>query len=109
MPRPSVERRSAESLSRALLVAAEQRLLPAHRAAEQRRMASQTYEAMSKNAAEALQRQAEAGYRDGRLSVLELVDASVSIRDMRLRDLDLALGARLAELDVRRILEVGTQ
>lgn len=107
--RARAERRAAESLSRTLLIAAEQRLLPVHQAAEQRRQASQRYEAMSKNAAEALQRQAEAGYRDGRLSVLELVDASVSIRDMRLRDLGLALLARLAELSLRRVVEVGPQ
>lgn len=62
---------------------------------------------MSKDAAEALQRQAAAGYQNGRLSVLELADASLSVRDMRLRDLELALLARMAELELRRVVEVG--
>lgn len=105
--RARAEVRAAESVVRTLTVAAEQRLAAAHRAAEQRREASQRHVEMSQDAAEALQRQAEAGYRDGRLSVLELADASLSVRDMRLRDLDLALQARLAELALRRVVEVG--
>ena len=62
---------------------------------------------MSRDAADALQRQAAVGYQNGRLSVLELADGSLSIRDMRLRDLELALIARAAELELRRVVEVG--
>lgn len=105
--RARAEARASEELLRARALAAEQRLLAAHEAARQRREISQRFVEMSKEAAEALRRQAAAGYQDGRLSVLELADASLSVRDMRLRDLELAVQARLAEIELRRVVEVG--
>lgn len=105
--RARAEARASESVARSLAIAAEQRLVAAHEAARQRREVSQRFVEMSRDAAEALQRQAAAGYQNGRLSVLELADASLSVRDMRLRDLELALLARMAELELRRVVEVG--
>lgn len=107
--RARAESRASESLARSLAVAAEQRLRAAHEAARQRREASQRHVEMNRDAAAALRRQAAAGYQDGRLSVLELADASLSVRDMRLRDLELALAARLAELELRAVVEVGRE
>ncbi|MBL9101170.1 MAG: TolC family protein [Myxococcales bacterium] len=105
--RARAEARAAERAAAALVVAAEQRLAAAYLAAERRRDASQRYTELSHDAADALLRQAASGYRDGRLGVLELADASLSVRDMRLRDVELAVQARLAELDVRHAVEVG--
>lgn len=105
--RARAESRAAESVALALALAAEQRLRAAHEAARQRREVSQRFVDMSRDAADALQRQAAVGYQNGRLSVLELADGSLSIRDMRLRDLELALIARAAELELRRVVEVG--
>lgn len=107
--RARAEVRAAERTAAALLVGAEQRLAAAHITAVRHREASQRYTAMSRDAADALLRQATSGYRDGRLSVLELTDASLSVRDMRLRDLDLAVQARLAELHLRRVVDVGLE
>jgi cobalt-zinc-cadmium efflux system outer membrane protein len=47
-----------------------------------------------------LLRSAEAGYRDGAASIIELLDAYRSARDARLRDLELRRDASLAELDL---------
>jgi cobalt-zinc-cadmium efflux system outer membrane protein len=105
--RARAETRAADSVARGLAVAAEQRLHAAYTAAQQRREVSQRYVEMSADAADALRRQAEVGYQNGRLSVLELADASFSVRDMRLRDLELARLARVAELGLRRVVEVG--
>jgi outer membrane protein TolC len=105
--RARAEARAADSVARTLVLAAEQRLRAAHAVAEQRNEASQRHVAMSREAAEVLQQQAQAGYQNGRLSAFELADASLSVRDMRLRDLELATAARLAEVELRWVLEVG--
>ncbi|MDC0667073.1 TolC family protein [Nannocystis radixulma] len=105
--RARAEARAADSVARALVVAAEQRLHAAHEVARQRNDASLRHVAMSRDAAEALLHQAQANYQNGRLSAFELADASLSVREMHLRDLELALAARLAELEVRRVVEVG--
>lgn len=99
--------RAAQNTAEALVVASEQRLAAAYRTAQQQRDASRYYSEMSTDAADALLSQAGSGYRDGRLSVLELTDASLSVRDMRLRDLELAMQARFADLHLRRVVEVG--
>jgi cobalt-zinc-cadmium efflux system outer membrane protein len=105
--RARAETRAAENVARGLSVAAEQRLRAVYEAARQRRDVSTRFVEMSTEAADALHRQAQAGYQNGRLSVLELADASFSVRDMRLRDLELARAARTAELDLRHVVEVG--
>jgi len=51
---------------------------------------------------ERLRSEAEAGYRDAKLSVLELVDALRSLRDARLRAVDLAEAAHLAKTALGR-------
>lgn len=105
--RARAEMRAADSVARTLVVAAEQRLQATHAVALERHEASLRHVEMSRGAADALRLQAQAGYQNGRLSAFELVDASLSVREMRLRDLQLAVAARLAELDVRRVVEVG--
>nr|WP_276600129.1 MULTISPECIES: TolC family protein [unclassified Nannocystis] len=105
--RARAEVRAADSAARTMVLAAEQRLQATHAVARERHEVSLRHVEMSRGAADALQLQAQAGYQNGRLSAFELVDASLSVRDMRLRDLQLAVAARLAELEVRRVVEVG--
>jgi len=105
--RARAEVRAADSVARTLVVAAEQRLRATHAVALERHEASLRHVEMSRGAADALRLQAQAGYQNGRLSAFELVDASLSVREMRLRDLQLAVAARLAEIEVRRVVEVG--
>lgn len=105
--RARAEVRAADSVARTLVLAAEQRLQATHTVALGRHEASLRHVEMGRGAADALRLQAQAGYQNGRLSAFELVDASLSVRDMRLRDLQLAVAARLAELEVRRVVEVG--
>jgi len=47
-----------------------------------------------------LLRSAETGYREGGGNIVELLDAYAAARDARLRELELRLGARLAELEL---------
>ncbi|MFZ6182171.1 TolC family protein [Nannocystis pusilla] len=105
--RARAEVRAADSAARTMVLAAEQRLQATHAVARERHEVSLRHVEMSRGAADALRLQAQAGYQNGRLSAFELVDASLSVRDMRLRDLQLAVAARLAELEVRRVVEVG--
>lgn len=53
---------------------------------------------------EQLVRQAETSYREGEITVFELVDAHRTARDTRLRTLDLSLQASRAELELWRAL-----
>ena len=53
----------------------------------------------------ALVRAAEAGYRGGEVGVLEVVDAYRSAVEAELTVIDLAMQARMAQIDLRRLTE----
>jgi outer membrane protein TolC len=50
-----------------------------------------------------LREQAEAGYKDGRLSAFELIEAYRSARDARLRQVELVVGVLTARTSLRRL------
>lgn len=56
---------------------------------------------------ESARAEAEAGYREAKLSVLELVDAYSSLRDARLRLVDMSEAAHVARVDLGRALGAG--
>ncbi len=60
------------------------------------------FRAQTAGASDGMRGEAEAGYREARLSVLELVDAYQSHRDVRLRSLELAEDAQIAYVDLGR-------
>jgi cobalt-zinc-cadmium efflux system outer membrane protein len=101
---PSAELRaqSAGATAGALQLAAEQRLAAAYAEVARRRQALAAYEQSGVAQSQGMRREAEAAYREGRLSVLELVDAYLSVRDARLRLVSLASEARTAEVGLWR-------
>ena len=86
----------------AQVLAAAQRLDGAYREAARRRESLLEYIATGAANSAGMRREAEAGYREGRLQVLDLVDAYISVRDARLRIVQLAREARVAEIDMFR-------
>lgn len=101
---PAAQHRAiaASDLAEALLVNAQQRVRALYAEVLRRRAALEEYRSTGAAAAGGMRREAEAGYREGRLSILELVDAYTSFRDARLRLVELAVGARLAEVQLGR-------
>lgn len=90
----------------AIALATDQRIAAAHAEATRRREALDRYRDASRSLSAGMRSEAEAGYREARLSVLELVDAYSSVRDARLRLVGLSVDARLAELALRRAVGV---
>lgn len=88
----------------ALLLAAQQRLAGAWRAASQRIAAAREFREQTRSIGASYVEEAEAAWREGRLSVLELVDVFTSAREVHSRELALARDAHLAWLGVRRAL-----
>lgn len=93
---------AANEMAEALLVSAQQRVRASYAEVVRRRAALEEYRQTGAAAAGGMRREAEAGYREGRLSILELVDAYTSFRDAQLRLIELATGARLAEVQLGR-------
>lgn len=110
VPLPVVERgqgsvRAAEAraeetrqLTDALVTAATQRVRAAHAEYEKRIEGLARFRTQTASATDGMRAEAEAGYREAKLSVLELVDAYLSVRDARLRLVQLAEEAQLARV-----------
>ncbi|WP_394825848.1 TolC family protein [Pendulispora albinea] len=94
-----------DALADAIVVAARERLNAAHAELLRRRETLEKYRAEMRVISLGMRSEAEAGYREARLSVLELVDAYQSFHDARLKMIELAVNASLAEVAVRRVLE----
>lgn len=116
VPLPSFDRgqgsiRAAEARSlaarasvEAIRFAAERRLRGIHAEVVRRNEAVLTYRATMALAEGRILDEARIGYEAGRFSIAELADAHVALRDARLRELELATAARLAEVELARAL-----
>lgn len=93
---------AAQELVEAVRALARQRVETAYAEVQRRRAALERFVATDEAHAAEFRRAAEAGYREGRLSILELVDAYTSLRDGRLRRLALLRDARAAEVALLR-------
>lgn len=91
----------------AIALQAVQRVRSAYNEFVRRRLAHADYHERGVFKSLGMVTEAEAGYRAGKLSVLELVDAYVAKRDSRLRAVDLAASAHLAEVKLRRAAFAG--
>jgi len=91
----------------ALALQAVQRVRSAYHEFVRRRLAHAAYFERGVFRSLSMVSEAEAGYRAGKLSVLELVDAYVANRDSRLRAIDLAESAQLADVKLRRAVYAG--
>jgi outer membrane protein TolC len=94
-------------MTEALTTAVEQRVQAAHAEYVRRLEALSRFRARTSSVHDGMRGEAEAGYREAKLSVLELVDAYQSLRDARLRLLELAEDAHLAHVALGRA--VGSQ
>jgi cobalt-zinc-cadmium efflux system outer membrane protein len=90
--------------ARALAFAVTQRIRAAHAELAVRVEAARIYRENLRTLNENARSEAEAGYREAKLSVLELVDAYQSLRDARLRLVDLSEAAHVANIDLGRAL-----
>ena len=93
----------------AVALQATQRVRALYEETQRRRENVRLYEETGVTQSHGMVQEAEAGYRAGKLSVLELVDAYVAKRDAKLRAIQLASDARLAEVRLRRAVQAGTQ
>ncbi len=101
---PAAEQRAeaARRTADAIALAARQRVEALWREVELRRGAFATWQVTGTPGVEEMRHEAEVGYREGRLSILELVDAYTSFRDTRLRGIELSRDARNAEVQLGR-------
>ena len=97
----------ANAIADALTLQATQRVRAFHDETQRRRENFRQYQETGVTLSHGMVQEAEAGYRAGKLSVLELVDAYVAKRDARLRAIELANDARLAEIRLRRAVQAG--
>ena len=94
-----------DAVADAILISAREHLIAAHAELVRRRETLEKYRTETRVISVGMRSEAEAGYREARLSVLELVDAYQSFHDARVKVIDLATSASLAEVGVRRVLE----
>ncbi len=99
---------AAAATQASLDLQAEQLIRATWREAVTRQEAFAAYVQAGATRSKGMVQEAEAGYRAGKLSVLELVDAYLAKRDARTRAVDLAHQARQAELRLRRAVVAGT-
>ncbi len=97
----------ATAIADAYALQATQRVRAFYDETQRRRENFRQYEEAGVTLSHGMVQEAEAGYRAGKLSVLELVDAYVAKRDARLRAIELATDARLADVRLRRAVEAG--
>jgi heavy metal efflux system protein len=88
--------------------ATEQRIDAAKRVRQARLAAFDRYLAQTDHLLPHLTAEAESAYREGRFSVLELIDAHQSVFAVRVQRLHLAVEVRRADLDLRRVLILGS-
>ncbi len=93
----------------AMALQAVQRVRSAYHEFVRRRLAHAAYFERGVFTSLGMVTEAEAGYRAGKLSVLELVDAYVANRDSRLRAVGLAESAQLADVKLRRAVYAGSR
>lgn len=86
----------------AVLVPARLRIEGMHAEVMTRRQALAEYHGRAVTSGDELLTEAQAGYGAGRFSILELVDAYIAWREARMRAVDLAAAARMAEVDLSR-------
>ncbi len=98
----------ANAFADALTLQALQRVAASYEETQRRRENFRQYQETGVTLSHGMVQEAEAGYRAGKLSVLELVDAYVAKRDARLRAIELANDARLAEIRLRRAVQAGS-
>lgn len=99
--------RAANQLADAFVLEARQRITAAYRTAEQKLDATLHFIQETQGAETGLTAEAEAQFREGRFSVLELVDGVLAADRIAVRRLELARDAHLAEIQLRRLVEVG--
>lgn len=106
---PAAESRAqaARESTEALNLEIGQRVRAAYSAAKLRFGALERFVQETSSSSEALAAEAEAQFREGRLSILELVDSITASNALVVRRLELTRDARLAEQSVRRLVEVG--
>lgn len=92
----------ARAESTALDRSTRQQLVAAHAELTRRAAALDAFRQESRALLGPLREQAEAGYKDGRLSAFELIEAYQSARDARLRQIELAAAALSARASLRR-------
>ena len=97
----------ANAIADALTLQATQRVRASYNETVRRRENFRQYQGTGVTLSHGMVQEAEAGYRAGKLSVLELVDAYVAKRDARLRAIELANDARQAEVRLRRAVQAG--
>ncbi|MFO7567213.1 MAG: TolC family protein [Enhygromyxa sp.] len=102
IPQARAEARAAHAYASAAQIAAEQQLVLAYQRAELLRETSEEFTS-TQSLAERVTAQAELAYTNGRLEIIGLMDAYMTARDQRLRGIELAFDARVAEVEVRRL------
>lgn len=98
---------AAHAIADAAVLQAIQRVRAAWDEAMRRRATLAGYMQTGVTNSEGMVHEAEAGYRAGKLSVLELVDAYVAKRDAKLRAIELATDARQAYVRLQRAIDAG--
>ena len=98
---------SATLSADALAGEAEHELRATYTMVVQRRKAAEDYATRTREPSKKIVREAEAGFREARLSVLDLVDAYRTAHDTGASRIKLARDAAIAEIDLRRAVVCG--
>jgi outer membrane protein TolC len=107
IPASEARARAASESTAALQLETRQRVEAAYREAQQRLTAYTRFASETAGMDSGLTAESEAQFREGRLSVLELVDAITTANRVTVRRLELMRDLRLAVLRLRRLVEVG--
>ena len=97
---------SQKHVTDAITIAAEQRIAAAHAELVHRIDALSRFRSQLRTLSDGMRSEAEAGYREAKLSVLELVDAYQSLRSARLRSIELVEAAYVSKLALGRAVGV---
>jgi len=105
---------AAQSRARALAfdqeaatLKARQELTAAYQAAQTSLQAAEQYQHSTQGADTGLADEAQAQFREGRLTILELVDGTATAQEIAIKRIELAKSAHLAEVNLRKLTEVG--
>ncbi len=89
-------------LASAIRAAAVQEISAIHAELIKRQSAYVQFLARSTTVSDSMRQEAEAGYREAKLSVFELIDAYQSLRDVKLRMVELSAALHVAHSELRR-------